>query len=272
MLRNWKLSATTTFFFLASLLVTGSSLAQDSKTTVKAVGLSITLPDPDNEFGQSFVMGRAAGVEVTLMVEDKNLFFLAVVDEGKDKTELKISVDGKPLENKQDFSRIGFMSNISPDGHRVTLPVNASEIPPAGTKELEVSGTIGIMVGSDSKKEKVSFKPVVDEKVKLGGIETKIASVEEQNFGEPTTVITFESQKSLDTIQSIKFLDEAGKEIQSSSGGSSSFGFGGQTTYSRAYQIAGSPKTLSAEIAYFGSNKTIKVPVDCRLDLGISKK
>jgi hypothetical protein len=271
MLRTVILSAST-IFILAAIILSGNSFAQESKTSVKAVGLSITLPDPDNEFGQSFVLGRAAGVEVTLMVEDKNLFFIAVVDEGKDKTDLKISVVGKPLENKQDFSRIGFMANISPDGHRVTLPVNASEIPPAGTKELGVTGTIGIMVGSDSKEETVSFKPVVDEKVKLGGIETKIASVEEQNFGEPMTVVTFESQKSLDTIQTIKFLDESGKEIQSSSGGSSSFGFGGQTTYSRSYQIAGSPKTLSAEIAFFSSNKTIKVPVDCRLDIGISKK
>ena len=179
MLRNSKLSTFIRFFVLALILVSGSCLAQESKTTVKAVGLSITLPDPDNEFGQSFVLGRSAGVEITLMVEDKNLFFISVVDEGNDKTELKISVNGKPLENKQDFSRIGFMSNISPDGHRITLPVNASEIPPAGTNELEVNGTIGVMVGSDSKKEKVTFKPAVDEKVKLGGIETKIASVEE---------------------------------------------------------------------------------------------
>ncbi len=272
MLRNLNLSASSSLFFIALILVCGRCFAQETKSTVKAIGLSITLPDPDNEFGQSFVMGRSAGVEITLLVEDKDKFVISVIDEGNDKTELKISADGKTLENKQDFSRIGFMSNISPDGHRVSLPAMASEVPPPGTKSLHVDGTIAILVGSDSKKETVAFKPVVDEKVKLGGIETKIASVEEQNFGEPMTVVNFESQQSLDTIQTIKFLDAEGKELQSSSGGSSSFGFGGQTTYSRSYQIAGSPKSLSAELTYFGSTKVAKIPVKFDFGLGLTQK
>jgi len=246
--------------------------AQEPKPEIKAVGLSVNLEDPDNEYGGSYSLGRPAGVEVMIMAQDPKSFFLSVIDDGEQKTALELSANGKKLKNEQGFSNIGFMSRISDNGRYVVVPVSATEVPAAGVHSLKVSGKLVLKAGSDEKKEKVKFKVAVDEKVKLGPVTTKISSVEEQNFGEPTTNIAFETNQPLDVIASVKFFDEQGKALEASPSGSSSFGFGDEMTYTRNFQIAGSHKSLNAEVAFFGSTRIVTIPVDLEVNLSLSVK
>lgn len=248
------------------------SNAQDSKPTMKAVGLSVNLPDPDSEFGGSFSLGRQAGIEVILLAEDKKTFFIAVVDDGKEKTSLELSANGETLKNEQGFGNVGFMSRISEDGHRAVVPVSASQVPPPGTNTVKVSGRLVLKTGTEEKKDKVKFKVAVDEQVKLGPATTKISAVEAYDFGEPTTSITFETNQALDVISAIKFFDEQGKELEATPAGSSSFGFGDEMTYTRGFQVAGNPKSLSAEVTYFAATKLVTVPVDLEVNLSVSTK
>ncbi|MDP1563250.1 MAG: hypothetical protein Q8M16_17860 [Pirellulaceae bacterium] len=265
---SWLIAATA----IVHLVSANFASAQESKAVVKAVGLSVNLPDPDSEYGGSYAMGRPSGIEVMVLAEDAKSFFISVVDEGPEKTTLELSANGKKLKNEQGFSNIGFMSRISDNGRYVVVPVSATQVPTEGATSVKVTGKLILKAGADEKKEKVKFKVSVDEKVKLGPVTTKITTVEESNFGEPATNITFETNQSLDVISSLKFFDEQGKEIEASPAGSSSFGFGDQMTYSRAYQVAGSPKSLNAEVTYFGSTRTVTIPVDLEVNLSLGAK
>lgn len=258
--------------FVATVSSSRYGIAQESRPVIKVVGLSVNLPDPTNKFGGSYVLGRREGIEVTVMVEDANAFFISVMDEGKEKTELQVSADGEKLTNESGFGGNAFMSNISDDGRRVVVPVSATQLPPEGTKSLKVAGRLFLKAGADEKKEMVKMKVAAGETVKLGPITTKISSVEDSNFGESMTNITFETNQSLDVISGLKFLDAQGKEIKSSATGSSSFGFGNQVTHSRGYQLQGQPKTLTVEVTYFGSTRTISIPVDMDVTLSLVAK
>lgn len=266
-LGSWLIAA-----LIAGTFSANEVLAQESTAVVKAVGLSVNLPDPNSEYGGSYSMGRPSGIEVMVLAEDPKMFFISVVDDGPEKTALEISANGKKLKNEQGFSNFGFMSRISDNGHYVVVPVSATQVPPAGANSVKVTGKLILKTGADEKKEKVKFNVAVDESVKLGSVTTKITSVEEYNFGEATTNITFETNQSLDVISNIKFFDDQGKELESSSAGSSSFGFGDKMTYTRGFQIAGSPKNLNAEVTYFGSTRTVTVPVDLEVNLSLGAK
>ncbi|MBL8892061.1 MAG: hypothetical protein JNL67_18950 [Planctomycetaceae bacterium] len=246
--------------------------AQDAKATIKAVGLSVNLPDPDSGFGGSYSLGRSAGIEVVLLAEDSKSFLIAVVDDGDEKTSLELSANGETLKNEQGFSNIGSMSQISENGHRAIVPVAATQVPPAGTNTVRVSGKLVLKAGTDEKKDKVKFKVAVGEQVQLGPATTKISAVEAYDFGEPTTNINFETNQALDVISEIKFFDEQGKALEATPAGSSSFGFGDEFTYTRGFQVAGSPKSLSAEVTYFAATKRITVPVDLEVSLSLGGK
>jgi hypothetical protein len=264
------------FLIAAALAITTLSpiqaIAQDSKPAVKAVGLSVNLPDPDSEFGGSYSLGRPAGVEVMIMAEDAKSFFIAIVEKGPENTALELSAEGKKLKNEQGFGSLGFMSRISDDGHQVIVPVSATQVPTSGANSVKVTGKLVLKAGTDEKKEKTKFKVAVDEKVELGPVTTKISSVEEYNFGEPTTNITFETNQALDVVSMIQFFDEQGKELETSPAGSSSFGFGDEMTYTRGFQVAGSPKTLNAEVTYFASTRVVTLPVDLVVNLSLTAK
>jgi hypothetical protein len=244
-------------------------LGQESLPKVRAVGLSLAVVDPDNEFGNSYVMGRQAGIEVVLMANDPQAFFVAVVDQGKEKTVLDLIADGKKLKDERGFSSIGFMSNISENGQRVTVPVTATQLPPKGTRSLKVSGTLVLRAGSEVKTDKSNFKVAEGESVKLGPVAARISGVEEYDFEGPMTTISFESNQSLEAISGLKFFLRDGKELESTSGGSSSYGFGDEMTYGRAFQIPGRPTELTVEVTYFGSTKTLAIPVDIDVDLSL---
>jgi hypothetical protein len=246
--------------------------AQEARPTVRAVSLSAALTDPESEYGGSFVLGRQPGIEVVIMANDPKSFFVAVVDQGREKTELRLMVDGKPLKDERGFSNIGFMSNISENGQRVTVPITATELPPKGTRLLKVAGTLILRAGGDEKTDKVRFQVVEGENVRLGPVSAKISDLSEFDFDGPTTNINFETNQSLEAISAIKFFGEDGQALEASSGGSSSFGFGNQMTYTRGFQIKGKPTTLTAEVTYFGSTRTITVPVDLELDLSLGGK
>jgi hypothetical protein len=143
---------------------------------------------------------------------------------------------------------MGFSSHISDDGHTVTLPISASQLPPQGSDQIKVVGTIKLSVGSDPKTESVNFAPKAETKLKLAA-----------------------TNKSLDYIQSIKFLD--GKnEIESSQQGKSSLGLGEQTTHSISYMLKAKPKTVTAQVTYFGATKQVDVPVNLSVGLSLEAK
>jgi hypothetical protein len=83
--------------------------------------------------------------------------------------------------------------------------------------------------------------------------------VERRGLREPRTTCS--------TSTTIEFVDAKGKAVESSSGGCGCFGFGGDITYSRSWQIASDAKSIKAKISYYTKTETLKVP--CKLEFGL---
>ncbi len=251
---------------LCSTATTANAWQTDVKVTV--AGISIARPKPNDEYGQSLVMGRSPGVEVHLRFESPTLHIIKV-GESKGKTP-KLSVSGgKELSSGERFSDFGFFSQIDEDGKAVTIPFSAAEVPPSGTAKLQIQGEIILTAGADptSAEQKILLK--AGQKVTLGTIACEIEEVSEDSFGDAGTIVNFKSKQSLEMLQELTFADAAGKEIESSSAGTSSFGFGGDMTYNTSYRLAGKPENVVAKVKFFKSTKDIPVKVDRTISLGL---
>lgn len=263
--------------FLASGLVLSGpqSLAAWQNPQVDVVGLSVALPDPDNEYGQSMVPGRLAGTEVTLRVVDKGRFFLGQADgeNGEPLSSLDLLDDqGNKLKKEDDFSYYSMDAEVSEDGSRVVMVVHRSDLPPAQCKELQVKGTIELLAGTSEITEKTRFKVANGTEATLGGIEVKLSDVSENPYGEPGRMFTVESAARLDTVAEITFLDDKGKDLESMAAGEGAFGFGDEMTYSRTYIVEGAvPDELTARVRYFRKTEKVPVPVDLTVSLALGQ-
>ncbi len=248
------------------------AICQDNGFKVEAVGLSVMAADPHNQYGGSAVLGRQTGVEVHVRISSSKQKILKVSGEGKQATKLDLKVDGgKALPAVEGFSNLSFMSQISEDALSVVVPVQSPQLPDSKATVLEVNGSAVLIVGEDPTESDVTFDLKANEKVKLGPVEVSLSEVSELDFGEPVTMVTFQTSQSMEAIGEIQFLDEGEKQIDATSAGKSSFGFGDSMEYSVSYHLKGSPKKVKAKVKYFKSTKEVKVPVDLKIGLGLGK-
>jgi hypothetical protein len=259
---------------LVSLLILSLPVAAVAQGTVKTeiVGLAVTLPDPDNEYGGSAVMGRFAGTEVTLRAASPDHFLVAVVDEGDEASDLAIyDASGKALENESSMG-IAFRSSISDDGHTVTVPVTSSSVPQPGTTELHIRGKLVLRSATGEKTVDNQFALTAGTEITLGNIPCRIEEIEASSFGEGARMITLNSKQPFDTIAEITFLDPAGNELESDSVGGGNFGFNDQMTYYANYTIEGASDTVTARVRYFESTENLSVEIDMPVTLGIGSE
>ncbi len=259
---------------LIGLLVFGvapRASAVQSQPAVDVVGVSVSLPDPDNEYGQSLVPGRSPGVEVHVRVQDKSKTFIGVVDAENNPEAVTALHDGSGNAMAAGSSFGGFGNNISEDGHSVTVQVSSSDVPPAGSNSLQVKGTVILLAGADEKTEDAALTLATDSTVKLGGIEAKVTQAD-AGGDEDSCWFGLEANKSFDTIAEFKFLDAAGKELEGQSMGDSSFGFGDEMTYQKNFSVAAKPGSkITVRIRYFKSTEEVKIPIDLAVSLGLGK-
>lgn len=248
-------------------------LCQDSNPHVDLVGVAITLPDANNEYGGSAIPGRSAGVEVNLRIVDAKQFFTGLAEKnGQPVSSLKFfTEDGTELPDENSSPDLSFGWDISKDGHRVTIPFGASTVPAAGTTKLHVRGTVVLVAAKDPTTEENSFDVKKGTQLKLGNVPVKLSEIQEDQNGETGMTLTFETDKSLDTIQDVVFLDEGGKTIESSSGGGGSFGFGDKMTYSSSFNLKAKVKKITVRVKYFKSTEEAKVVVDLPVTLSLGK-
>ncbi len=267
--------------FLAITIVAASSinlveartkvLGQDG-IAVEVVGVAISKPDPNSEYGWSYVSGRNPGTEVhvRIVATGSAILALANAERTSDAPQL-VTLDGKSLKAPRGGNDISFYSQISEDGQHCVFPIRSDDLPPTGTSALKIEGKVKVTTGSDlqNKRVKIDVKP--DSKIDVGDIQMTLSEVEDDMFGENAWTLTFQSNQSLATIKEIKFFDDAGGEIESSSAGSHSFGFGNQMTYGRSFRVMGKPQSVNVEIRYFASTREVDVPLNVNFELNLNK-
>jgi hypothetical protein len=265
-----RCARTTGLIGLLAFAVAVPASAFQSQPAVDVVGVSVSLPDPDNEYGQSLVPGRSPGVEVHVRVQDKSKTFIGVVDAEQNAEAVTTLHDGSGNAMAAGSS-FGFGNNISEDGHSVTVQVSSSDVPPAGSNSLQVKGTIILQAGADETTEDAALTLATESTVKLGGIEAKVTQADE-GVDENSCWLGLEASNSFDTIAEFKFLDAAGKELEGQSMGGGSFGFGDEMTYQKNFSVAAKPGSkITVRIRYFKSTEEIKIPVDMPVALGLGK-
>ena len=251
---------------MATLLASGSAVATaQEKGTVEVGGLAIAKKDPNSEFGGSFAMGRPAGLEVDLAVSIPKSHILML--DGK-KSSLKLTT-AKGVELPLDEYFDGKVSSqIANDHLRAVAQIRATELPPQGTTALKVTGELVFIIGQVPKTEKGVLTVEQGTKIKIAGIDTEITQVSEA-FNEPyKKMFELTAKSAFNKISKITFTD-AGKEIESSIGGSGSFGFGGDVTYSQSHQVASESQKLNFEVTYFSKSVEVKIPVSLEFGLGL---
>ena len=251
---------------VATLLASGSTVATaQEKGTVEVAGLTIAKKDPNSEFGGSFAMGRPPGLEVDLAVSIPKSHILML--DGK-KSSLKLTTaKGVELPLDEYFDgKVNFQ--IANDHARAVAQIRATELPPQGTTTLKVTGELVFIMGQAPKTEKGVLTVEQGTKIKIAGIDAEITQVSEA-FSEPyKKMFELSAKSAFNRISKMTFTD-AGKEVESSSGGSGSFGFGGDVTYSQSYQVASESKKLDFEVTYFSKSVEVKIPVSLEFGLGL---
>jgi hypothetical protein len=242
-----------------------AGLAQEQASIV---GLSLAKKDPASDFGQSLIPGSPVGTQIYLRILLPERTILKVNAEA---TKFKVvdSAD-KPLALNED-SNISFFATISDDRHAVIVPVQSADLPPSDATSLTITGDVTCDCGANPTTETGNVKLVSDGEVKLGPVTAKIAQVAE-GFEPESQRLDFESKTSFDQIQTLVFIDDRGKEIETSAAGGGSFGFSGDMTYSKSFQFKGKAESIAkAKVTYFQKIVAVKVPVKAKFGLGLAK-
>jgi hypothetical protein len=262
---SWARSAMAAVL-VATLLASGSAVATaQEKGSVEVAGLTIAKKDPNSEFGGSFAMGRPPGLEVDLAVAIPKSHILML--DGK-KSSLKLTTPkGVELPLDEYFDgKVNFQ--IGNDHARAVAQIRATELPPQGTTTLKVTGELVFIIGQAPKTEKGVLTLEQGAKIKIAGIDAEISQVSEA-FSDPyKKMFELSAKSAFNKVSKVTFID-AGKEVESSSGGSGSFGFGSDVTYSQSYQIASESKKLDLEVTYFSKAVEVKIPVSLEFGLGL---
>jgi hypothetical protein len=160
-----------------------------------------------------------------------------------------------------------FRLSLNEKPEKGLVSMRTSEIPAKGTKQIQIEGDLVLVVGRDLKTVDVEIVLEEGKELKFGPLDATVGEIGDA-FGEPfKKTFQMSSKKPFDSIASIEFVDAKGKTVESSSGGSGSFGFGDDVTYSRSWQIASDAKSIKAKVSYYTKTETLKVP--CKLEFGL---
>ena len=253
---------------IAGTVVFGTSGDGWSQGKPEVVGFSVAKKDSGNEYGQSYIPGTKAGLQIYIRVSLPKNTILKVDGE---KTSLKVKDSSDKELAADEGSDVSFFASIADDKHSAVLPVQCTDLPTAGATSLTVSGEATLNCGADAKSETVNVTLSVGDELKLGPVTAKVTQIAD-GFDADTKRLELESKDSFDQLESLVFLDTKGKEIETSASGGGSFGFGGDMTYSKSYQFKGNPADIAkAKISYFQKIDAVKVPVEIKFGMDLGK-
>jgi hypothetical protein len=249
---------------IAVAAVVGTNSGGWSQDKPEVVGFSVAKKDAGSDYGQSYVPGTDAGLQIYLRVSLPKNTILKV---DGDKTSLKVK-DSANKELATDDNFMSFKASIGDDKHSAVVPIQCTDFPSAGSTSLTVFGEATLSCGADEKTETVSVTIKEGNELKLGPVTAKVTQIGD-GFQPDRKSVELESKVSFDQIESLVFLDATGKEIETSPGASFS---SGNISYSQGFQFAGNPSDIAkAKISYFQKIESVKVPVDVKFGMDLGK-
>jgi len=259
-------------------LGTGSEAAGTNsvaRPTVTVQGLRLVKPAPgDNDRMRAFNWSRGTTVSLLftlpsggLIATDRDASRITVFsdDKGKDLTK----PDGESKFGRDEAS-FEMSPNITADGKFCLTEVDAPAVPTPGATSLILNGRLVCVVATQKKEfksENVALKP--DTKITAGSMPLTITKIGKPDWGGEDAVfsVTFETNQKIDAIESIKFLDGAGKEIGSSRSSTQTMNMMDHVTVTTTYNLKAKAETATIVISQWMDLKKVAIPF--RLHIGV---
>lgn len=251
---------------LAMVFLTPEVSEAQEKPQLEIAGFSVAKKDPNSQFGQGLSQMRTPGLEMDVYFQLPGETVLSL-DNKQSKVTVSTSEKTElPLAEMFDGN---FRMSASEKPGTGIISMKSDELPGRKTSQVKIDGTFVFNVGRDLKTDDVELKLSEGSKLKFGPLDATVGQIGDA-FGDPfKQSVELSCKKSFDAISKIEFLDSKGNAIESAEGGSGSFGFGDEVTYSRSWQIASDAKAVKVRISYYGRTETVKVPCSLAFGLGL---
>jgi hypothetical protein len=254
---------------------TPAAAAATAAATFEASGLRIVKPVPggdDHLRGFNYSPGTSLGILVTaaqggIIAIDGDASQVASVTDDKGKDLTKPDIKSEFGDDKAEF---GMMPEISADGKRCQMEVNAPGVPTKGATALSVTGTVVLQMATQKKDftaDKVVFKPGAQ--IKAGDIAFTVESVDKPEGDDSDFSVTLAAKQSLDSVAEIQFFDAAGKKIESARNSSMRSGFGDSVSVTWKYGLKTKVAPAKLVVSSWTDLKKVTLPVNLTVGVGL---
>ena len=149
------------------------------------------------------------------------------------------------------------------------LEFQTKGLPAKGAGRIELVAEVAMRSASGTASAQQEVKLKEGAKISCGPVPMFLSSVDDSEFDGSEVTVQVSAKEPMDAVKEIEFLDAQGAPMKAESMGSSSFGFGGKKTYSRAFGLPSRPKSLTVKVTYFREVETVQVPVKLSLGMGL---
>jgi hypothetical protein len=250
----------------AGALVTPRAAQSADSDNARLVAISIALPDPDSEFGQSLAFGQNTGTKLTFQVKRPDMVFLEV---DKDLSKLKSFTDdlGTVIATEDDW--LWPFLHTPEDKHSGSFEVKGTKTPAPGAKEIRISAIVALRTGADL--QTAEAKDIAFTKgtaVSAGPLSFKIGKSGKPDFGDMGATIELEAEHDFDAIQSMEFVAPDGRVIESDVQSTSGFSMNGKGSYTRTIGLKEAMAKGTIRVRWFASVKSVPFRVEGKYGVG----
>ncbi len=260
------------FAIPASAAAPATAPAINPARGVKAEVVQISIQRPLTDTERDVVIGGVEGTTLTLVLSGFDQFIVGL-DETKCRLTTFTDDMNMNLNKAESFGLrpawLGpFGAHVSHDGHACSVQIVTPAIPAAGANHIALNAELSFTVGSAQQTVEKNLLLKMDEQITAGPVQLRITAVENDVGGE-NQLITFSSDKPINSIRGITFISVEGAEIKAHAVAHTELGTGKHSTYNVQYALPTKADRLTARVSYFEKLETIATPVNVRVGIGL---
>jgi hypothetical protein len=157
------------------------------------------------------------------------------------------------------------------DGKSCVIEVNSFGVPAKGSKSVLLEGTLALVTAQGQETAKpVDVKLEKGSKIKAGTLELVIEKTGKDGFDDKFPFeISISSGKGGRHLAKLRFLDGAGKEIESKAGSRSHMSGFGEESWNWDYRLKSEVKACAVEATLWKQLADVEVPFKLEVSLGL---
>lgn len=257
------------------MIVIALLLAQTTDMKVEAAALVVAKdlglgenevgPFNQNEAGTKIALRVSSGSAGILGLEEKKCMIVSMKDDkGSD------LLAAKP--KKESFSRTGIwpFPKIAKDGTSCVVELHAHGVPAKGARSILLEGTLALLTAQGQETVKQAVQLGKGAKIQSKALELVVEKTGKDGFDDQFPFqVSFSGGKGGRSLAKIRFLDAAGKEIESKAGGVSRMSGFGEDSWTWDYNLKSELKACVVELVLWKQLGEASVPFKLEVSLGL---